>query len=369
MKTIKWILRLLFLVLFMGMAYYIVKIETERYESTGIALLKDLGKKQSIDLSSILTGQGSSTMQDSKILELYIRSHEMFNYIDHDYNLTGHYTSNDLDFVQRLYGETPLPFYKANQKNILEQYNENLKVLYDDPSGTLELTFVHTDPVIAQKILRSIIGRSESIINEFAKENAEIALHFIEKQKEKKRALFVQAIKKLIAYQNRHHTLDPQLDAERKNAILAELEADLVKKEVEYRSKLKSNWNPNGNEMKMLKATIIDTKASIATMKRELSGNNKKDAELNVNIFDFQLLKNEMEFAKEVYRQTLINQEELKIEVAQQSKHLIVVAQPTLADDYSYPNKLWDIFTIMLILFAVYSILIAIIAIIDNHKD
>jgi len=367
MKIVKWFFRLIFITLFVSISYYIVKIETERYESTGIALLQDLAKKQSMDLSSILMGQGSSTMQDSKILELYMRSHEMFQYIDHEYNLTKHYTSNDLDFAQKLYKETPLPFYRANQKNLLQKYNEDLMVLYDDPSGTLELTFIHTNPQTAQKILQSILKRAEDIINQFAKENARIALKFIEKQREKKRALFVQAIKKLIAYQNSHHTIDPSVDVQRKITILTDLETELVKSEVEYATKLKT-FNPKSREVQMLKDNIENLRHSITRVKRELSGA-KKGKELNANVFDFELLKSEMEFSKEVYRQTLINQEEVKIEVAQQSKHLIVVAKPTLADDYSYPNKLWDIFTILLVLFTLYSIMIAIISIIENHKD
>ena len=367
MKSIKWVLRMIFIILFIGIIYYITSIETERYESTSITLLKDLTKKQSLDLSSVLLGQGSSTMQDSKILELYMRSYEMFSYIDNDYNLTQYYASNTLDFFQRLYANPLLAFYKTNQKNILNKYNTNFQVIYDDPSGTLKLTFIHANPTVAKNILTSIIKRAEEIINQFAKENAEIALTFIEKQREEKRVLFVAAIKQLIAYQNSHHTIDPSLDVERKVAILSELEIEQVKSEVEYATKLKT-FNPNSREMKMLKENIRNIRKSTKRVIKELSGADK-DSELNTNVFDFELLKSDMEFSKEVYRQTLINQEELMIEVTQQSKHLIVVEKPTLADDYSYPNKLWDIFTSLLILFSLYSILMAVISIIDNHKD
>lgn len=363
----KWLLRVFFVVVFMGIAFYSVFIETERYESKSITLLKDLSKKQAIDLSEILLGQESSTMQDSKVLELYIRSHEMFAYIDGEYNLTQEYTDDTLDFFQRLYKDSEVPFLRANQKNILEKYNQNLLALYDDPSGTLELTFIDTDPKMAQNVLKSIIHRSEQIINKFAKENAEIALRFLEKQRKEKRQFFVKAIKKLIDYQNYHHTIDPSLDVERKITILTELETELVKSEVEYATKQKT-FNPNSREMKMQKDNIYNIRRSIKKVKQKLSGENK-EGELNTNVFDFELLKSDMEFSKEVYRQTLINQEAVKIEVAQQSKHLVIVSKPTLADDYTYPNKLWDIFTVFMVLFLFYSILVAIVSMIENHKD
>jgi len=350
------------------MASYIVYVETERYESVSITLLKDLSNKQNIELSSMLLGQTSSTMQDSKVLELYIRSSEMFKFINQKYNLKKHYTSDKLDVLQRLYYEATLPIYLASQKNLLQKYNKDLSVIFDEPSGTLSLSFAHANPDTAKQILQSIINHSDKIINQFAKENAQVALHFIEKQRVENKLLFTESIKKLIKYQNKHHTIDPNKDVERKNTILANLEGELIKKEVEYNTKAKT-YNLNGAEMKMLKEAMRTIKKSIQKVKTQMVGSNSKISELNANVFDFELLRNEMEFSKEIYKQVLINQEELKIEVSQNAKHLIVVSSPILADNYSYPNKLWDIFTLMIILMFIYSILITIMTIIRDHKD
>ena len=353
--------------LFISISVYIVSVESERYESTGIALLKDLEKKQKISLSEMLLGQGSSTLQDSKVLELYIRSHEMYDYLDRIYHLSEYYSSESLDPLQRLYPDAILPLWKKSKANLLKKYNEDLITLYDDPSGTLQLSFIHTDPQKAQQILQSVIAHAEETINTFARENAKIALAFIEKQRKEKRKLFIESIKKLIAYQNRHHTINPSVDVERKISILGELETELIKNEVEYATKLKT-FNPNSREVKMLKENIRNVKRSISRVKKELSGNSKTK-ELNANVFEFELLKSDMEFAKEVYRQTLINQEEIKIEVAQKAKHLVIVAKPTLPDDYSYPNKIWDIFTLFVLLLMLYGIIAGILSIIENHRD
>ncbi len=357
----------MFIILFISFSIYIILVESERYESSSITLLKDLEKKQKISLSEMLLGQGSSTLQDSKVLELYIRSHEMYDYLDHLYHLSDYYTSDALDFAQRLYPDAIAPLWKKSKANLLKKYNEDLIAIYDDPSGTLQLSFIYTDPKKAQQILQSIIEKAEETINSFARENAKIALAFIEKQRKEKRKLFIEAIKKLIDYQNRHHTIDPNVDVERKITILGELETELVKNEVEYATKLKT-FNPNSREVKMLSENIRNVKRSIARVKKELSGSSNSE-ELNANVFEFELLKSDMEFAKEVYRQTLINQEEIKIEVAQKAKHLVIVAKPTLPDDYSYPNKIWDIFTLFVLLLMLYGIITGIVSIIENHKD
>ena len=369
MKRVKWAVRALFGAVFVTAVVYIGFVETERYESKSVVLLKDLEKKQSMDLGSLLIGQSSNVMRDSKVLEIYIRSHEMFRRIDADYNLSAYYTGDELDVLQRLYRRPIVSYFKATRENIMRRYNEDLHAVYDDASGTLALSFVHADARRAQQILQDIIRYSEETINKFARENAEIALRFFEKQRILKRKRFVEAIKKLIAYQNRHLTIDPSVDVERKITIIAELESELVKNEVEYATKLKT-FNPNSREMQMLNRTIRNIKGSIARLKKELAGKSDgKHSELNANVFAFELLKSDMEFAKEVYRQTLINQERFKMEVAQQSKHLVVIARPTLPDDYAYPNKWWDILTVFAVLLFLYGIVTAVIAIIANHKD
>jgi len=363
----KLLLRLIFTALFATIVWYIVAIETHRYESTSIILLKDLSQRQQMDLNSLLLGETSSTTQDSRVLELYMRSTEMYAFLDKKYHLSEHYVSEELDEVQRLYKDTPIQYFEASKKNLLAKYNDDLYVVYDDPSGTLSLSFIHTSPIIAKNILEDIIQHSDEVINAFSQENAQVGLQFIVQQKSENKALFVKAIKALVHYQNEHIMIDPNLDVERKSTILATLETSLVNNEVEYQSKIKT-WNPNGKDMKMLKEVISNLKKSIHRVKRELAGQSEGQ-ELNSNVFDFEFLKSEMEFSKEVYKQTLINQEQLKTEVQQNAKHLVVVSKPILAEVHSYPDVIWDIFTWMVILFFFYSIISVIIMIVKSHQD
>lgn len=367
MKWIIWTVRILFIVLFAGIGYYITNIETERYESKSIVGLKDLSQKQEVSLGSILSGSGSETVKNSRILELYMRSFEMYDVLDKKYNLTAYYTGKTLDFYQRLYPDALLPSWRINRENLLKAYNKDLFVVFDNPSETLEIKFAFAHLNTSQQILKDIIRVSDEIINTYSRESARVSLHFINKLVVENRKHFIQTIKNLIVYQNKHHTFDPNMDVERKYTVLGELEADFVKKEIEYNSKRKTDWNLKGKEMRTLKAIIDDIKKSISTMKQELSGNNK--TELNVDVFDFEVLKNEMEFAKDVYKETLINQEKAKIEANQNANHLVVITKPTLPDSYTYPDKVWDLFTLFLTLLFLYSIIMTSIAILRDHLD
>ena len=362
-------LKLFFTIIFFVAAAYVISMETEKFESKSIIMVKDLSQKQSVDsFGAMLLSQASPTMQDSMLLELYIRSGEMFRFLDQKHHLTDYYSGKQIDILQRLSKNAIFPLYQTTKENLRAQYNKDVSILYDEPSSTLEVGFAHADPKIAQQIVQSIIDHSGDIINLFEKENAIVALRFLKKQENKNKVLFIDSTKKLIAYQNKHHTIDPNIDVQSKSAILANLEGNLVQQEVEYKSKLQY-MNKDASEMKLLMGTIENIQKGITKLKTQIAGSDGNTNKLITNVFDFELLKSEVDFNKERYKQTLIKLEELKIQVSQNTKNLIVITKPSLADDYTYHDKPNSLFTILIILSFLYGILTTTLTILKDHKD
>jgi capsule polysaccharide export protein KpsE/RkpR len=98
-------------------------------------------------------------------------------------------------------------------------------------------------------------------------------------------------------------------------------------------------------------------------------GKGKSQEKLHVNMSNFELLKNKVEFNKELYRHTLTKLEETKILIQQNKKNLIVVTKAGVADSYNSPNKIKDIFSIFMIISFIYGIISLILTIIRDHKD
>lgn len=365
----KRLLQLLFVMLFIASASYIFFVQTERYESQAIVVLRDLAKKQAMDSvgAMLLTGV-SEDSKPSKLLELYIRSHEMYDYLEYKFRLSEYYTSEEVDFLNRLYPDATMKYFDANNENYLAKYNEDLLINYDESTGTLAIDFASADRNDSKIILQAIIDRSAVVINQFEKENARVALRFIEQQANENKSSFINSIKEMMRYQNKYNTIDPNLDVQTQSTIVANLESELMQKEVEYSSKSKF-FNKNTYEMRILNDTISNIKKNIGKVKRKMAGSNKEKRELNEGVFDFELIKNEMEFNKEIYKQSLINQEELKIEVSQNAKNLLTISTPIVAESYTYPSKYKDTFTVFLILFLLYGIIATVLTILKDHKD
>ena len=344
-----------------------LNFKTEKFSSHSHVIIKDLSQQQAASmLGSMLLGKSSSVMQDSKLLELYINSSEMFSILDKENNLSNYYSSKHIDFIQRLSPDALFSYNEDTSENVLSAYRKDLSVLFDEPSNTLNISFMHTNAKRAQSVVKDIIKHSSQTLNRFEKENAEVALNALLSQEKENNILFTDSIKKLIIYQNQHQTIDPNIEVQSKSSILASLEGELIQKEVTYKSKL-SYLNKNAAEMKLLRDTIYQMQKSIIKVKKQIAGDGKN--QLNKNVSNFELLKSEVDFNKERYKQTLIKLEETKVSVKQNAKNLIVVTKPTLASTYAEPKKLKDILTLFIVLSFLYGIFTLVLSILKDHKD
>ena len=368
MRFITLFFKFLFLFLFVYSIYYIFFIETEKYSSQSVIIIKDLSQEQSVSpLGSLLLPSGSESMTDAKLLGVYIKSPDMFAILNQEFNLSTYYKSDQIDFFHRLSDSIFLPSYLLNMQNVLLEYNRDLSIVYDEASATIKIGFAHADAKIAQQIVKRIIAQSSEILNLFENKNTEVILSFLKKQESQKHKLFIDSLEKLLAYQNKNRTIDPKVDIEVKNKILAGLESELIQKNVEYNSKAQY-LNKKTAEMTLLHGNIKYIKRSIRKIKAAITGDKGKK-ELNANMSDFTLLKSKVEFNKELYIQTLVKLEETKVLVSQNTKNLIVVTQAQVADSYSYPNKIKDSFSILIVLSFLYGIMTLILTIIRDHKD
>jgi capsular polysaccharide transport system permease protein len=350
----------IFLLPFLSLSSYVIFVQTELYESSSTVLIKDL-KSPNLQSNMLvaLMPNSTSNMQDSKLIEKYIYSMEMYNKIDKKYSLKKHYMSRDIDFLQRKYNF-------SSSSDFFNLYKKRLVINYDVTSNTLDISFLHTNSKVAKEILEFIICEAENKLNTYDKENGNEMLEFIKKQEKQNKKILLKSIEALLDYQNRHKTIDPSIDIKSKSRIVAQLEQEIIQKEIKY-SNLKQYMNNNSVEVKTLKGEIKSLKRKLNDIRDRLSGVSKK--ELNENLFEFETLKSDVEFNKERYKQTLIQLDMALIQSTQNAKNFIIITAPTISDSYSYPDKVKNIITLFMVLIMGYGILSMIYAVIKDHRD
>ena len=336
-------------------------IKSELYESTTALMVRSLNQSSPVSsLGLSFLGMGnSSQLQDSMIVEVYLKSLDMYKQVNAKFALTKHYESDAVDFVERL-------SKNATTEEILKVYNKHLIIFYDEKSGILNISFLHTDPKKAKEIVEFLVARVGYQINEFNRRKAQKQLKFVESEYKKSKVKMDEAAQKVEAYQNKHLLIDPIAAATSKGTIIAELEAQLSQKKLAYATK-KRYLNSGNFELVSLKNQIKELKISIKNAKKKLTGNEK--GRLNKIVFAYEQLKMQLKFATEVYKNALLQLETTKVEVAKNDKTLSIVSKPNLPDGYTYPDKPRVFITILILTLLLYGIFSMLGSIIKDHKE
>ncbi|MGA6924065.1 MAG: hypothetical protein WBY88_00210, partial [Desulfosarcina sp.] len=226
--------------------------------------------------------------------------------------------------------------------------------------------FESTDPQMALSILQYMLESGESFLNELNRQRAEKKIAFASSQLERNKAKLDAAIEVLEKFQNQHRLIDPSADMAVKNSIIANLEASIVEKTAAY-NQLVSYMSPDTIDALKMQKYIDELKSALEKTKSKLSG--ADPTRLNDLMFDYQKLKNDVDFSTEVYKKTLVQYEVLRIETLQESKIFEVVAAPTLPDGHVYPKRLHMTLTAMVLILVGYKIAMLVWAVVKDHKD
>jgi capsular polysaccharide transport system permease protein len=352
-------IQIIFISLFIILLIYVLFLKSEIYESNSSVVIKDLSSKTTNFSGLSFLIPNSSSTQDVFVLESYLESYDELQKINKIFHLKKHYSNDEIDIVDRL-----MPW--NTKEDFLKLYLKRLNYVYDQTTGIINIGFLHTDPKTSYAIVKQLIKDANEQLNMYNKLIAEKQLKFVKEQVENNKKALAQSIKKLENFQNKHTILDPTKTATSHFAILSNLQATLIEKRAKL-NELSQYMNKNSFEIIRLKNGIINLNKTIKKIKKSLTNPNKKS--LNIYIFEFERLKGMVELNKELYKQSLLQLEQLKIEVNKNSKTLLEISKPFIPEGYEYPEKFKDIITIILILLLLYGIISLIQAIIKEHID
>lgn len=339
---------------------YLFAFAVEKYSSDASFVISDLSAKKDLGVDLGIFGSSSSSgKQDVNIVQEFLHSLDMLKKVNRRFDLQQYYHSSKTDFLERLYGY-------STEEDFLALYRKNLHILHDDLAGLTRIAFEISNPRLAKQILEFLLVEGEAFLNELNRLRAEKKIAFAASQLAMNKTKLEQGIVHMENFQNRHRLVDPAADVAVQNSIIATLESSMVGKTSEY-NQLLSFMAPNAIEVERVKKQIQEIKSALNSAKSRLSGEKKE--QLNELFFEFEKLKSDVDFAKEVYKKTLVQYEINKIETMQQSKVLEVITTPTLPDGYVYPERPKAILTAVFLILLFYKIAGLVWAVVQDHKD
>jgi capsular polysaccharide transport system permease protein len=347
---------LVFLLPFMAVVTYEVRFATDRYASeSAIIITAEHGAVPSLDLSAI--GLSSPATHDPLILQQFIESTDMLQYLDKRLDLRGHYSDAAIDWWSRL----PAGYSLEDFHTYVQNY---MKVTIDTDSQVITLHVEAFNREYAQKVVKAIIERSQEFTDRLNDKVSAGQTKFFEDQLVKTEDRLKSLKTQLLDFQSQHRMMTTESEAQMVTGNIAELERALLKQQGELETKLQvlSETSP---AVQILRKEIATLQAQIDQEKNRLTGGSSSA----VNELDaqFREIQFNIEFVTTLYKSNLAQLEAARASTVQRLKYLVVVTQPSIADASLYPNRGFIIGTAAMILFMIFFVVSLIVAIIREH--
>lgn len=344
----------------LAMIYYLF-FAADRYVSESIVTVRQSGESAASPISGLASmfGANPPSREDTLYLQEYIHSLDMLKHLQAKLDLRKSYEMDHSDPIYKLYRGTSQEWFHW-------YYQNRVELVFDDLSGLLQVRVEGFDPTAAQAINMEILAQSERFVNEVSHRMAREQMTFAESEMLKSRARFQAAKSRLVAFQNRHKLLDPIAQAQATATLATQLEADLAHKETELKTLL--------GYLQEDAYQVVSMKQQVAALKSQLEQERQKVASgqggrLNTLASEFQDLTLEVGFAEDTYKAALSAVEATRIEASRKLKSLVVVSSPGKPEIAIYPQRAYNLITLLLGLTLLYGIVRLVIATIQDHRD
>jgi capsular polysaccharide transport system permease protein len=362
------------LVPFSLIAFYQLLWMSPRYESRSEVIIQQPDNVSTLDPTlAMLSGLGVSTgNSDTKLVQKFINSNDMLNYLEQKMNLKSHYENKNIDFYSRLSDD-------ATDEEYLKYYQQHIGVIVEELSGIISINVQAFEPEFSQKLAEEIVNRAEWFINNISQNLAKKQLKFVEGEYKIAQKNLSDAKAKLLEFQKNYRLLDPEADGIAFQQITYQLEGQLAAKKAELNSMLNS-MTESAPQVVALRSQIqalkdqlkIErnrlSKTSIELKSNSLKTDIKSPLSINEIISKFTNLKIALEQALQAYASSKISMEKSRIEAYRQIKYLVVVQKPTKPDDYAYPQITYNLLLTIVLLLIIFGIGRIVIATIEELK-
>lgn len=322
-------------------------LSTDRYASSAKIVVKQSQAANSGAFGLSILGAASSTYRDAMLVEEYVYSMEMFEYLDEKMNLISHYKQNSgLDLLAKYW-----PWY--TKESGLEYYSGYLATHFDHESEILSIEVQSFSPEYSRDLMVEIIKKSEQFINGIGQNLAQQQVAFFEGELQRERERMRDAKNNMINFQEENNILSPEAQSVAAVGIVNELMAEKTKLEAE-RATLLGYMSSSSAEVKTIENRINAINKQLKGQHRDFAGPDPSSlSNLTARYRDYQL---DYAFAEDAYKIALKSVETARVESYQKKNFLATVSNPYVPHIAAYPQTAKNLFLAFIILMAVYGI-------------
>ena len=336
----------------------------DRYESQAEVVVRQPGGNASagaaVGLAMLVGGMNPTSREETLFLQTYITSNDMLEVLETELDWSSHYKGYIRD---PLYWLDP----ESAREDVLEYYRQLVKATLDETNGLLKVSVQAFEPAFARQVLDLIIRQSQLLVNELSRQMAREQLRFAQGELDLAKRLYEEKRQVLVEFQSKTSILDIEATATARATLINELEAELVKYRAELAALL-SDLSPQSPQVQQKQKQIAAVERELA-VERERLTTTLDNRGLNNLASQYRELTVDAGIAEEGYKFAVMAVENARIEATKQLRALLVVVNPNLPEDPSYPERLYNLVALFIGLLMLYGIFRFVVATINDHRD
>lgn len=326
---------------------------------TKFAVRSGTSQSGGLDIASQVFKIPTTSSQDTKVVEEYLKSSDAFYAINKDLNLIEHYSSSEYDFISRL-------SKKPTLDEVKKFWSKVSKVSVNQDSGVISFSVRAYTEDFAYKIAQNALQQSENLINSMNERARQDGLNLARDEVKIAENRLSNAQKALQDFRSIHNDLDLKSTAAGLQSVILELESQAATIRTQI-SESSLYMQADAPTMKALQSKLTGIERQIELEKKKLTGSNMSGNSINTLASDYEKLMIESEFANKQLVYAMTSYEKAKIELMAKSLYVVSIAQPTKPDESLYPTTFKFTFITFIVLTMIYGIFSVIVAAIKEH--
>ena len=344
-------------------AIYYGVFATDRYVSSAQVVVRQDGGNQGAavpGLATLITGTNPVSREETLYLREYIVSMDMMLLLEDRLHWIEQYATQRSDIFFWLNKD-------AEREDLLKYYQRMVSAHYDETTGLLRVEVQAFTPELSEQMLRTILEASEHFVNEVSHSIAREQMNFAKGELATARVNYAERKTELIDFQNVNKVLDGGNTAQNRATIIADLEGQYTKEQAVL-TEMQYKLRPDSPQVKQQKQKVNAITQQLAKEKRLLVSS-PNGSQLNVVASRFQQLTLDAGIAEESYKTAVAALDNARIEASKKIRTLVTVVSPNTPQLALYPERLYNLATILLGLLMLYGITRFILASIEDHRD
>lgn len=297
-------------------------------------------------------GQGSSPVQDSRIILDYLKSRAAIEDVGGRSTLAEYYEKPTIDRLSRLDSDEPI-------EEIADYWRSKVTASVDTASNILTLKVRGYTPDDALSLAQKLITSSEALINDISRRSRGDALRRAQEEVSRSMTALATARLQMLSLQQSTRSIDPVESAKQIATVISTL--TLEKIQLESRLAVSDVTDVRGRPGDRYVQSRLDVvNKQIGDMENMLTGKNASSVSMQLK--DFELLKLRQEFAEQIYTLARASYEEARRNVEKQQLYLVVVVPPFKPEYALFPRMFIDsilVFLACLVLWSIGALLVA----------